>query len=216
MTLTHARRPEAGSQRERILDAATALFAELGFEAMTMRKLGEAVGLDNSSLYRHVASKTDLANAVLDRVVDDVLPLIEAVVDGSRPASLKAVEVLAAAAGGHFFDRPADARLMMHWIMSVGEDGGGFSVSVPASDTGRPGGRLLELLAGWLEGGVREGALRKHAVPDALIVLLGAILLRPATFGHLLSSLEPERSRVAARDVWMAELRATVRGTFAP
>ena len=38
-----------------------------------MRRLGDAVGLDNSSLYRHFASKTELANAVLDRVAGDFL-----------------------------------------------------------------------------------------------------------------------------------------------
>jgi hypothetical protein len=75
---------------------------------------------------------------------------------------------------------------------------------------------LLALLREWLGQGVRRGALRRHAMPDAVVILFGAILLRPATYGHLLASMEPKRSRVAARNAWQKELRAAVRGAFAP
>jgi AcrR family transcriptional regulator len=207
---------EAGQPRDRILDCAVELFAVHGFEATTMRMLGDAVGLDNSSLYRHFASKTVLANAVLDRVAGDFLAAIGVHIDPSRPATLDALEAIAAAAGAYFFDRPAAARLMVHWVMSMGADEPGFGVSIPATDTNRPGGRLLGLLRAWLGEGARRGALRKHAMPDAVIILFGAILLRPATYGHLLVSMEPKRSRIAARKAWEKELRAAVRGAFAP
>jgi len=212
----HARSQQAGSPRDRILDCAVELFAVHGFEAMTMRMLGDAVGLDNSSLYRHFTSKTELANAVLDRVAGDFLAAIGARIDASRPATLDALEAIAADAGGYFFDRPAAARLMVHWVMSMGAHGPGFGVSIPATDTKRPGGRLLALLHEWLAEGVRRGALRKHAMPDAVIILFGALLLRPATYTHLLASMEPKRSRIAARKAWEKELRAAVRGAFAP
>ena len=210
------RSQEAGSPRDRILDRAIELFAAHGFEAMTMRMLGDAVGLDNSSLYRHFASKTELANAVLDRVAGNFLAAIEQNIDGTRPVTLGALEDVAAAAGTYFFDRPSAARLMMHWMMSIGANGPGFGVSVPITDSRRPGGRLLGLLREWLAEGVRRGALRKHTMPDSLIIRFGTVLLRPATYGHLLASMEPKRSRVAARKAWERELRAAVRGAFAP
>lgn len=210
------RSQDTRAPRDRILDHAVDLFAAHGFEAMTMRMLGDAVGLDNSSLYRHFASKTELANAVLDRVAGDWLAAIGAKIDPSQPATLDALESLAAAAGVYFFDRPSAARLMLHWVMSMGADGPGFGVSVPATDTSRPGGKLLQLLHAWLADGVRRGALRKHAMPDAVIILLGAVLLRPATYGQLLASQEPKRSAAAARSAWEKELRAAVRGAFAP
>src|SRR5258705_3796956 len=194
-----ARIREGSSPRDRILDRGVELFAVHGFEAMTMRMLGDAVGLDNSSLYRHFASKTELANAVLDRVAGNFLAVIGSNIEPSRPATLDALEATAAAAGAYFFDRPSAARLMVHWVISVGADRPGFGVSVPVTNTNRPGGRLLGLLREWLGKGVRDGALRKHAMPDAVIILMGAILLRPATYGHLLESMEPKRSRGAAR-----------------
>jgi len=84
------------------------------------------------------------------------------------------------------------------------------------TDTSRPGGKLLARLREWLAAGARSGALRKHAMPDAVVILLGAILLRPATYGYLLASIEPKRSRAAAAKAWEAELRSAVRGAFAP
>jgi AcrR family transcriptional regulator len=205
-----------GSARDRILVRAIELFAIHGFDAMTMRRLGDAVGLDNSSLYRHFRSKAALADAVLDHVAGELLARIARQIDPSRPVTLQALEDVCAAAGLYFFDHPASARLMVHWIMSVGVDGPGFAVSVPATDTSRPGGALLANLRSWLESGVRGGALREHAMPEAVVILLGAILIRPATRGHLLESMEPKRSVTAARTAWEKELRAAVRGAFAP
>ncbi len=215
MTKAKAVRPLTGSAG-RILDCAVELFAAHGFEAMTMRMLGEAVGLDNSSLYRHFAGKAEIANAALDHVVGDFLTVTEGRIDPARPVTLNALEELAAGAGGYFFERQAAARLMLYWVMSMGAEGPGFGVSVQASDTKRPGGRLFALLRAWLAEGVRRGALREHAMPDAIIVLFGAILLRPATYGYLLASVEPKRTRSAARKAWETELRTAVRGAFAP
>ena len=128
------RSQEAGSPRDRILDRAIELFAAHGFEALTMRMLGDAVGLDNSSLYRHFASKTELANAVLDRVAGNFLAAIEQNIDGTRPVTLGALENVAAAAGTYFFDRPPAARLMMHWMMSIGANCGSATNPPNGSD----------------------------------------------------------------------------------
>jgi AcrR family transcriptional regulator len=204
------------SSRDRILTHAIELFAIHGFEAMTMRLLGDAVGLDNSSLYRHFRSKTELANAALDQVAGEVLSKTAPLIDLSRPITLRVLEDACAAAALHFFDRPSSARLMLHWIMSMGADRLETVVSIPATDKSRPGGALLSILVDWLEAGVRSGTLRKHAMPEAVIILLGAILMRPATYGHLLASMEPKRTRMTARKAWEKELRSAIRGAFAP
>jgi hypothetical protein len=98
----------------------------------------------------------------------------------------------------------------------MGDMGPGFLPSVPADDRRRPHGKLLELLSNWLESGAQSGAIRRYAKPDAIVVLLGIILMRPATHNYLLRSLEPTRSLAAARKAWLRELRAIVRGAFAP
>lgn len=202
--------------RERILTCAVDLLALHGFDAMTMRQLGDAAGLDNSSLYRHFPSKAALVHATLDRVTGHVLSAIGSRIDPTEPASLQALEDVCATAGLHLFDHPAAARLIVHWIMSMGDANAGFKLSVPAGDQSRPGGRMLALLRDWLDRGARRGVLRKHATPESIVLLMGAVLIRPATYGYFLTSLEPKRTRAAARTAWEKELRAAVRGAFAP
>jgi len=202
--------------RERVLRAAIELFAANGFAAVTMRALGEAAGLDNSSLYRHFPSKTALADAVLDHLTEELLGVLGPNLAADRARSLDALEDAAAAVATFLFDRPTSARLLLHWVMSTGDTGASFSVSVRTDDSRRPTGRLILGIRDWLAQTARAGAIRRHAVPEALVILIGAVLLRPATYGHLLVSHEPRRSRAKARGAWERELRAVVRGAFAP
>jgi AcrR family transcriptional regulator len=55
--------------RDRILLAALELADESGVEALTMRRLGEELGFEAMSLYRHVANKDDLLDGMLDLVL---------------------------------------------------------------------------------------------------------------------------------------------------
>jgi AcrR family transcriptional regulator len=55
--------------RERILGAALELADEAGVEALTMRRLGDELGFEAMSLYRHVANKDDLLDGMLDLVL---------------------------------------------------------------------------------------------------------------------------------------------------
>src|ERR1700759_5549487 len=59
-------------RREEILDEATRLFAERGYEGTSMADLAETVGLRKASLFHHFASKELLYAAVLERLVDEV------------------------------------------------------------------------------------------------------------------------------------------------
>ncbi|MFN2419232.1 MAG: TetR/AcrR family transcriptional regulator C-terminal domain-containing protein [Candidatus Limnocylindria bacterium] len=55
--------------RERVLEAAIALADEAGIDALSMRKLGQALGVEAMSLYNHVANKDDILNRIVDMVV---------------------------------------------------------------------------------------------------------------------------------------------------
>ena len=54
--------------RERVLRAAIDLVDEHGIEALSMRKLGQALGVEAMSLYNHVAGKDDLLDGIVDLV----------------------------------------------------------------------------------------------------------------------------------------------------
>ncbi|MBD0710794.1 MULTISPECIES: TetR/AcrR family transcriptional regulator [unclassified Streptomyces] len=60
-------RPDDGSSRERILAAATRLFAERGYDATSTRAIGEAVGLNIATVAYHVGGKAELYRAVMRR-----------------------------------------------------------------------------------------------------------------------------------------------------
>jgi AcrR family transcriptional regulator len=57
--------------RERVLDAAFAIADADGIEALSMRRLGQALGVEAMSLYNHVANKGELVAAMVDRVVNE-------------------------------------------------------------------------------------------------------------------------------------------------
>lgn len=64
-----------GLSRERIRAAAIDLVDREGIEALTMRELGRACGVRAMSLYRYVASKDDLLDAVQEGIVAQMRPL---------------------------------------------------------------------------------------------------------------------------------------------
>jgi AcrR family transcriptional regulator len=55
--------------RERVLQAAMRLVDEGGLEALSMRKLGQALGVEAMSLYNHVANKDDILDGMVDLVL---------------------------------------------------------------------------------------------------------------------------------------------------
>ncbi len=65
-------KPRARLSRDRVLRAAIALADANGIESLTMRKLGENLGVEAMSLYHHVANKEDLLNGMIDAVFAEI------------------------------------------------------------------------------------------------------------------------------------------------
>jgi len=58
--------------RDRVLEAAIALADEGGIERLTMRRLGEDLGVEAMSLYNHVSNKEDLLNGMIDALFAEI------------------------------------------------------------------------------------------------------------------------------------------------
>ena len=69
------RRPRESLSRERILRAAVRLVDEHGLEALTMRRLGQEMGVQAMSLYNHVPSKAALLYGIVETVLADMSPV---------------------------------------------------------------------------------------------------------------------------------------------
>ena len=64
--------PRIPLSRERVLRAAIALADEGGLESLSMRKLGQQLGVEAMSLYHHVANKDDLLDGIVDAVTSEI------------------------------------------------------------------------------------------------------------------------------------------------
>ena len=58
--------------RERVLRAAVALADDGGIGSLTMRRLGQELGVEAMSLYKHVKNKDDLLDGITDLVLGDI------------------------------------------------------------------------------------------------------------------------------------------------
>ncbi len=66
-TRPRTRRPLS---KKRVLAKAIAIADKNGIEGLSMRKLGEALGVEAMSLYNHVANKGELVAAMVDSIVE--------------------------------------------------------------------------------------------------------------------------------------------------
>jgi AcrR family transcriptional regulator len=67
-----AAEPRVPLNRDRVLRAAVAFADESGIGSLSMRKLGEALGVEAMSLYNHVANKDELLDGMVDLVFSEI------------------------------------------------------------------------------------------------------------------------------------------------
>ena len=58
------------AREDAIVEAASRLLGEKGFETMTVEEVADAVGIAKASLYKHFAGKDDLCAAAMVHVVE--------------------------------------------------------------------------------------------------------------------------------------------------
>lgn len=83
MGVTERRERERLAVRERILDAARQLFAERGYEAVTMREIGKRIEYSATALYGHFADKEALVRELCRKDFADFAQRFLAAVVGS-------------------------------------------------------------------------------------------------------------------------------------
>ena len=78
-----------------IVAAVNRLLAEKGFDAMTMDEVAAEVGIAKASLYKHFASKEELAAAAMVRVLDQTLAFIATLEAGAQAAPVDQLKATA-------------------------------------------------------------------------------------------------------------------------
>src|SRR5262252_5942128 len=64
----------SADRREQILDIATGLFAQQGFQGTTTRQIADGSGVTEALIFRHFPSKEDLYWAVIERKINTAAP----------------------------------------------------------------------------------------------------------------------------------------------
>ena len=154
------------AREEAILVSVNRLLAEKGFDAMTVDEVAADVGIAKASLYKHFASKEELAAAAMIRVLDRALAQLEAQRADTGAAPL---EQLKAAT---------------RWTMQV--QLAGEMPSLPAQNSALRGAlmgnkayldRLMQvsdLLGVWITAGQKNGSLNGALPPELVLYTIFA------------------------------------------
>lgn len=173
--MTNTTESQTKPRKEEILDVATRLFAERGYEGTSMNDVAERVGMRKASLFYHFATKDSLYEAVLDRLVASMQSQLEAIYANSGTFAERLDEVtdtLVGALGSH----PYAARLLLREAMDWG----------PVIR-----GKLLERItlvleagAAWVRAG-QEAGVFVDGDPKQMVLSALAMHFLPFSVGHL-------------------------------
>jgi AcrR family transcriptional regulator len=182
------RRLRRAQRRDQILAAATKAFARSGFAATSLDDIATQAGITRAILYRHFDSKTDLYQAVLDRMCARLDAHVGEPVGGFTDASVAGL--LEAAA-----ESPDGFRLLFQHALREPEfseriekfRAGITAVAYPQISAFVPDEALarwaaqlapavaIEAITAWLDAGQPEPALAAARVRQAIMSVIGAV-----------------------------------------
>lgn len=179
------------SRREMILDAASALFAERGYDGASLRDISRRVGISHPGMLHHFSSKDVLLGAVIDRMEAHAQGLLD-----SADSIASSPETLIAALGGPWDPRKHSMALLA-------------TLSAEIVDPGHPGrfriARLRLVHEHVLErvfGGLGEqGRLVAGASPKFLARSLFSLLLSLTVREHTVRELQKTSDADPIEDV---------------
>jgi len=198
--------------RERILSTAAQLFARHGAAGMSLQMLADEVGLHKSTLFHHFASKEELLQDMLQGELTRILEVVAPLAAAPVPALEQLLEV-GDRLCEHFARTPDAGPLLLRSLVSPELEESPTAEGLESVER-----RIFGTIAVWLERARRAGVIRRVHVRQALVNLLGVILLYPAVapdeFGHELLGTDP--TSAPALRARKSELRAFLHGAFAP
>jgi AcrR family transcriptional regulator len=107
------------ARKEEILDVATHLFAERGYEGTSMSDVAERVGIRKASLFYHFTTKDTLYEAVLDRLVTRLGQSLQGAYTGGGSFAER-LDAAADAMTTVLGQRPYAARLLLRESIGLG------------------------------------------------------------------------------------------------
>jgi TetR/AcrR family transcriptional regulator, regulator of autoinduction and epiphytic fitness len=152
------------AREEAIVSAVHRLLAEKGFDAMTVDEVAAEAGMAKASMYRHFASKEELAGAAMVRVMERAMAFLDTLGSLERPIQR--------------------LRAVVDWMLRV--QLAGEMPTLPSANSSLRGallgnGRYLELLmaisdrlGGWIEEAQSQGDINPGLPSVAVLYTLYA------------------------------------------
>lgn len=174
--------------RQKVLDAARALFAERGYEPATIRDIAKGAGMSTGAVFANFQDKAELFEAVLTEDLTKLAEVLKAAAASETTVRGRLLAALTAAYHGSLEHLPlVQAVVARSWFQPVAAEMRIRAVVKP----------LVGIVSDTLQAGVREGSLRQ----DADVRLLSDLI-----YGAFLSNY-----RQAAYDGWgMEQLDAQI------
>lgn len=172
----------ASRTAETILDAASEVFAEKGFDGARVDELARAAGVNKATLYYQVGDKEALYHAVLERVFRRTADEVEAALQGTDDAEeqlLRIITVFAEATGNMRYASP----ILLREVASGGRNLPDLAIAQM--------GRILGALTRVLARGEQQGLFRPVNSFMVHMMIVGSL--------NLYAANEPIRQRNALR-----------------
>lgn len=178
MAVAARRERERTARREAILDAAQELIAAEGYHGLRMDAVADAAELSKGTLYLYFGNKDALCAAVAIRLLDALIPFIEAALRDT-PTGLAAIRQLLLNYYEFTQENPHHFRFALAWL-SAGER---MDDSTEEFQTYRGRvGHMLSLVVTAVQRGQADGSIREDVdpLPQALQLwtsFLGVVLV---------------------------------------
>ena len=147
-----------------ILSAGVRLFAEQGFDGVSMRGIAQAAGVSKANIYHHFSSKEALYLAILRSSAAETAALVENLADGTGNFDER-LKDFSKAYQQHLFDRRLSSRLLLRETLSGDEQKGKKIADQVVGNVFR---RMISIL----RAGQESGVLRDDLDPTLCAFLL--------------------------------------------
>lgn len=190
--------------RRRILETAAALFAEGGFEAVSMEKVAAAAGLKKANLFHYYPSKEALGMAVLEEAASRHAQGVRAIFADEGTDPVTAVRLLFSRGGAKLREDCGGGHCLIGRLSSeVCEDHGAMQRRLAACVE-----EWRAEIAGFLGGWKKRGYFRPRFEPleaaDAVIALYEGGLLLARAVGKAAPAEHAEHGAVTIIVSWKA------------
>ena len=140
--------------RQKVLDAARALFAERGYEPATIRDIAKGAGMSTGAVFANFQDKAELFEAVLSEDMAKLAETLKAAAAAEATLRGRLMAALSAGYHGSLEQLPlVQAVVARSWFQPVAAEMRTRAAITP----------LLAVVADTLQAGVREGELRQDA-----------------------------------------------------